>query len=84
MKAKILPLEGKYYGTIVEITYKGYKYQIELWGDADFEPSERELAKWGGKDDFEICDSHFESKITYELAKLLVNLINQQRDDEIC
>jgi len=102
VKAEILPLKGKYYGTEIVITDDyGFRYCITLWNDGNFEPSDRELAgictieqwrnneflpneldPWTGKkgvyakDAIEICDSHFESRNTYELACKLVDLIN--------
>lgn len=45
MEAKILPLEGKYYGTNVEITTGRADYILELWSglNGSGEPSDREL-----------------------------------------
>ena len=71
MKARIRPLDGKYYGTIVEIDYDGFDYSFELWNSADFKPSER-----SGYDEEDICDGHFESQKTYDLAMKIVGLIN--------
>lgn len=42
MKAKLLPLQGKYYGTEVVINFEGEEYLIELWGGTT-PPSIREL-----------------------------------------
>lgn len=42
MKATLLPLRGKYYGTLIEIE-DGFKYTISLWHSGSFEPSDREL-----------------------------------------
>lgn len=51
MKAIIKPLEGKYYGTIVEITEGPYKgHEINIWisvGEKGPEPSIRELEGCG-------------------------------------
>ena len=43
MKAILLPLEGKYYGTKVEISEDNISYGINLWNNGNFEPSDREL-----------------------------------------
>lgn len=44
MKAKILPLNGKYYGTRIVITDDNeHEYEITLWNCAEHEPSDREL-----------------------------------------
>jgi hypothetical protein len=46
MRAKLLPLKGKYYGTEIEIEYKGEVIKISLWKTKG-KPSERELQKSG-------------------------------------
>lgn len=88
MKAKILPLKGKYYGTEIIIEHDGDKeYYIKLWGGDDrdeynYKPSEREVAcaREYAEDDedvFEYIDfSHMESVTTYRIAKLIVDAIN--------
>ena len=43
MKATLLPLRGKYYGTLIEIEDEGFKHTISLWHSGSFEPSDREL-----------------------------------------
>ena len=48
MKAKILPLKGKYYGTIISITdHAGKVHEIKFWDNGDFTPSDRELERHG-------------------------------------
>lgn len=48
MKAELLPLSGKYYGTRILITDdKGYQYEIKLWNSGSWEPSDRELESGG-------------------------------------
>lgn len=49
MKAKLLPLEGKYYGTKVEIDFEdeGDKEVLTLWDTTGFELSIREIEKTG-------------------------------------
>ena len=100
MKASIRPLDGKYYGTLIDITDDdGNEFQINLWNSCGFEPSDRELGGdctieqwrnndilpyedgWGNKtvrakDWVEICDGHFESRGTYNMAKTIADLIN--------
>lgn len=43
MKAEILPLDGKYYGTEIKVSDGEYEYHFKLWNNASFEPSDREL-----------------------------------------
>ncbi len=46
MKAKLKPLRGKYYGTVIDVDFDdGGGDSIELWDCADFQPSDRELAE---------------------------------------
>lgn len=102
MEAKILPLNGKYYGTEILIGDDEYDTIIKLWCSADYQPSDRWLdihgitrkqyenneivtiVTWDEKSTYDteareecdICDSHFESQWTYELAKKVVSAIN--------
>lgn len=84
MLARLLPLKGKYYGTEVEITNdNGNIYTIKLWNNGVYEPSDRELdgictiEEWRKDRDLrEVCDSHFESRETHEMALTIVALIN--------
>jgi hypothetical protein len=98
MKAKIMPLRGKYYGTEIKIFDEDGTDEIKLWDSGDFIPSERELKACGltlkqwvdneevalddgktlakAKDILEICDSHFESDLTYKRALKIVTAIN--------
>jgi len=100
MKAKLMPLKGKYYGTEIEIHFEDGedKEVFKLWNTGNFEPSIRELEAygytqeqwnnneevdngWGGKTKIQemdlTCDSHFESKLTYERALKIIDKINQ-------
>ena len=44
MNARILPLDGNYYGTEVEIIDDdGNTFTISLWNSCGYEPSDREL-----------------------------------------
>jgi len=48
MKARLLPLKGKYYGTTIELTSdSGLIYEVALWNNDIMEPSERELEARG-------------------------------------
>lgn len=105
MKAILKPLNGKYYGTEIQINFEdgGDTETFKLWDSGDYEPSVRELESMGytqqqwdnnelvseGYSDEKgnpymvpirsaglICDSHFESKLTYQRALKLLNLIN--------
>jgi len=77
MKAELLPLSGKYYGTEIKITDDyGYEYKIELWNSGNDTPSVREL-DGDSIENYVVYDNHFENKNTYELACKIVNLINK-------
>ena len=99
MKAKLKPLNGKYYGTEIEIEFEDGSDNevIKFWNTDGFEPSIRELESngitqkqwdnnelidngWDGKSKAKemdiICDSHFESKLTYERALAVVSALN--------
>lgn len=87
MKAKLLPLKGKYYGTELIIEYdNGKEYYIKLWGgdvtdEDNYKPSEREVEnarQWAeeGDDILEYIDcSHMESVTTYRIAKKIMEAI---------
>jgi hypothetical protein len=84
--AKVLPLKGKYYGTIVELTDEsGRKSEIKVWiDDPDCELSARELKDYGYKtreeafDDGYPCDCHYESNRSLWLANRIADAINAQ------
>ncbi len=92
MKAELLPLEGKYYGTKVKITGDaGDAHIINLWNSGSWVPSCRELngqmteAQWianeiihghPAKDIVDIGDGHFESRETFATAQAIVRSIN--------
>lgn len=101
MKAELLPLNGKYYGTEIQVTDGDKDTVFKIWCNADYKPSDRELAAcgvtrkqydnnelvgtetWGestyevmAKDQCEVCDSHFESDWTYNLAQKIIEAIN--------
>jgi hypothetical protein len=82
MKAELKPLDGKYYGTEVSITSddnKGFgEGLIQIWVMGNWEPSRRELEGYPDEygDEFEICDSHYETETGLKIAELLVEAIN--------
>jgi hypothetical protein len=81
LEAKILPLDGKYYGTCVELTTDdGTSSWIQIWHTDSSKPSEREIADWEGE--YEICDSHYESQTAYEVAQKIVEMLNRKPDEE--
>lgn len=48
MKAELMPLDGKYYGTEIKLTFDdGHEETIKLWDSGSFVPSDRELNEWG-------------------------------------
>lgn len=81
---RVLPLEGKHYGTIVELSTGG---EITVWGTHDdlgpsrdpndpAYPSERELEHWPsvpGSEDWNehFCDGHWESIADLANARLI-------------
>ena len=82
--AKVLPLSGKYYGTIIELTDEGgRKSEIKVWvDDPDYTLSDRELQRHGFvnqeqayQDNFP-CDCHYESKRGYWMASLIAQAVN--------
>jgi hypothetical protein len=82
--AKVLPLKGKYYGTIVElIDEEGRKSEIKIWiDDPDYSPSDRQLEDYGfankeeAHDDGFPCDCHYESQRGYWIANCIASAIN--------
>lgn len=94
MKAELMPLEGKHYGSIIKITDGKFRTEIKVWHNADYTPSDRELADYGAtREDWDnnrkvdgcvpicddlIADCHFESQWQYELCLLIVDAINSR------
>lgn len=88
MIAKIMPLQGKYYGTWVNFEYIGkHKVQsgsINVWHTGDGKPSARQMKEWGFKsikqaqESDVMCDSHYETEITYRICLAIKDaLINE-------
>lgn len=96
LRAHIEPLGRKYYGTevtIVDTLDPNSFAGIEVWVQiGDYEPSHREVelarnsldmpnatvdevkAEW-------ICDSHYETKLSLEIAEAIVKYINEERKE---
>jgi len=83
MKAKLEALNGKYYGTIINIETDNGATKINIWFMGDYEPSDRQLKEWQftrkqWDNNKEMgCDSHYESKDGYILAEIICNAINK-------
>jgi hypothetical protein len=74
--AEILPLEGKYYGTDIRILENHQPIgSFEIWVNGlngeGYLPSVRESIPPN-----EIWDDHFESNLSYSLAKCFVEAVN--------
>ena len=87
MKAYIKDLKGKYYGTEVVVynDSSAVESTIKIWTGLDYEPSERELKicrdcnseyKYGNPCRECFSDSHHESRMDYELSKVICEAIN--------
>jgi hypothetical protein len=75
VSAKIAPLQGKYYGTKVEIDFAGEGREISIWiGKGS--PSQRELSE-----NEEIDYNHYEDEESYFIAQLLVLALTVWRQD---
>ena len=78
MSARILPLKGKYYGTVVEFDHN---QSVTVWLSGFYDPSERQLAEWGFASYAEFaaanaedggdytCDGHYETEGSYRAAE---------------
>jgi hypothetical protein len=86
-KAKILPLDGKYYGTEIKVETHDDSFDITVWWMGDFTPSDRELKQCGmSLDEWHEndmgCDSHFESSDGLEVAEIITKALNQTKEDK--
>lgn len=72
----IKPLDGKYYGTVVENTETGE--ELNVWMDfvGDYTASSREKAKGWGKDGDKYYD-HVELQRSYDIAEVICKALNQ-------
>ena len=72
MKAKMLPLSGKYYGTRIEIRYGLSTQVITLWDNGNFKPSIRQIERLGYTkeqyDNNELVDDGWSGKCTVKEA----------------
>ena len=76
LRAELGPLGGKYYGTEIELYENDcFLTTLTIWVMGDGSPSEREIELWA-PDEFEACDSHYESALGYKVCKLIVDAIN--------
>jgi hypothetical protein len=80
-RAKILPLEGKYYGTNINIETPEGETKIQIWFMGSWEPSKRQLEYdsvplMGWREELFYCDSHYETKDCYDLAKTICESLN--------
>ena len=80
MKAELLPLKGKHYGSVIEVEHEGHSTTIEVWCNADFIPSDRELEdchcsleEWYEE---YAADGHFESQWQLDLCRKIVKALN--------
>ncbi len=77
MKAKLEPLKGKYYSTVIAIYDKNDHFvgTVEVgltpFLPADYEPSDR-----SGMDAQDISDNHYECSMALEIANKIVAAIN--------
>lgn len=74
MRAFIEPLDGKYYGTKVW-TEAG---DVEIWCPNPRRPSDRQLQEWYPMDEplsEYMCDNHYETAISYEMAQAFVRAV---------
>lgn len=79
----LLPLDGKYYGTLVEDA-RGICV-LSVWDTRQGFPSDRELADREGtlkEWEDENCDEHWESEYALSLARRLIAARNGQESEE--
>lgn len=80
LKAELLPLEGKYYGSRIALRSDDGRVddQVVIWIMGDYTPSERELEGWDEEEHgpYEVSDSHFESALGYAICLQIVAAIN--------
>jgi hypothetical protein len=73
MKAKLLPLNGKYYGTKIEIEQGGDTQIISIWLTGS-NPSIREVERGLPWEEFE--NDNFESANSYLMASKICEAVN--------
>ena len=84
MKATLLPLSGKYYGTKILIEDKGLEAEVVIWDQYnDRSASPRELERYGcTAEEYEYSDSHYEATCDLEFARKIVDAINKAGEEE--
>lgn len=90
--ASIRPLDGKYYGTKIQIEYGADEpIIINIWKSTG-KLSKRQCEYWCIKEGQEtepeirlsyLCDNHYESALTFMVADLLVNRLNNMSHNEV-
>lgn len=81
IKARLLPLKGKYYGTRVEIETLDGTEIMQIWVKGNRRPSARQLTQINmteeeANEDGCFCDEHYETSISYWLANSIIDAIN--------
>jgi len=81
IKARLLPLKGKYYGTQVEIETLDGTETMQIWVRGNRRPSARQLTQINmteeeANEDGYFCDEHYETAISYWLASSIIDVIN--------
>jgi hypothetical protein len=81
MRATLLPLKGKYCGSIIRVETLDDVSEIKVWHMGDRRPSKRQIRQWAEESDEpldevdirEMCsDNHFESCEGYEICRRIV------------
>lgn len=83
LHARLLPLEGKYYGSRIELTRSDGRDGDEAWivcwinSVSDYKPSERELEGWDEEEfgPYEISDDHYESQTCLTICNKIVETL---------
>lgn len=82
MKIYLEELKGKYYGTVIryQVSPEDTEKSIEVWDMGDYTPSRRQLEYWGlsldeAKEDGIMCDSHYETLRSYDIACVIVDAL---------
>ena len=92
MKATILPLHGKYYGTKIRVIDDDNNISVIIvWNQEDDEPSDRELRgrctieEWRKNyffvESIDLDSGHFESRDTLGFAEEIMNAINSNNKE---
>lgn len=91
MKAELIALQGKYYGTQIALKYKGAhsnESTIKIWiSGENTNPSERQIKKDGYSSLEEWLKEsgeydHMETQSCYELCRDIVEMINKKGESK--